>query len=52
MGDIANDIIEQGLDELSNHQRGLCDGYCQECYAEMTEEEQKEFLSQFDGMPF
>lgn len=52
MGDIADYIIEQGLDEISNHQRGECDGYCQECYDEMTEEEQKEFLSQFENMPF
>lgn len=39
MGDMADYLIEQGMDALAQHEAGGCDGPCQECDAE--EKEQK-----------
>jgi hypothetical protein len=34
MGDAADDLIEQGMDNLLAHQLGQCDNYCQYCEEE------------------
>lgn len=43
MGDQADYLIEEGLDALDAHKRGECEGYCLECYEELTEEEKKSY---------
>jgi hypothetical protein len=34
MGDIADDLIEQGIDNLAKHHAGICDDYCEYCEEE------------------
>lgn len=43
MGEMADYIIEQGEMARDLHDVGLCDGYCQLCYEEMSLEERKAF---------
>ena len=35
MGDAADHLIEQGLDEWWTHQNGQCDGWCPYCEEEL-----------------
>lgn len=39
MGDMADLLREQGEMAQDSHDMGICDGYCQLCYDEMTPEE-------------
>ena len=34
MGDMADYLTEQGMDQLAMHDAGMCDGPCQECETE------------------
>ena len=34
MGEMADYLTEQGMDQLAMHDAGMCDGPCQECEAE------------------
>ena len=42
MGEIADHLTEQGMDELATHDSGMCDGPCQYCEDEEEEEKQEE----------
>lgn len=37
MGDMADDIIDAGIEELTAHQRGDCEGWCLYCEDEAKE---------------
>jgi hypothetical protein len=41
MGDIADYLIEQGLDALAMHEAGLCEDFCQDCEEEYQAELKK-----------
>ena len=41
MGDMADFLIEQGIDELARHQAGMCEGPCPYCEEEEAIEQQQ-----------
>ncbi len=49
MGDQADYSIEDGEDALFNHEQGLCVGFCQYCFEEMSEEDQQSILQNLTG---